>query len=151
MPLPPEFLKKGGGDAPADDKAPPFGKKEDKPKTDEKSAAKPKEDGADIGKQVENVLDEAEKAGEIEPLNALVAEQGLDCTGRELFKYAQDDDRTAGKKASEVADMLRNEPDLLDDIVALKHKDNPPEKGPSFEDVMRDTKKKDAPADDDFA
>jgi len=77
---------------------------------------------ADLSGQVEATLDAAEKAGSLKPLQELIDDQGLDCTARELFKYAQDDPATHGKKPEELAAMLAEDDGLVSDLLALKDK-----------------------------
>jgi hypothetical protein len=126
------------------------------PKTDEK----PNEADANaaLGDTVEKTLDAAEQAGELAPLQAVVDEMGLDVTPRELFKYAQDlGPPTHGAKPDALAQMLREDDGLVDDIMRAKDADqrksdsSAPEE--SFADVMRrkkaepKPKKKEAPDD----
>lgn len=117
MPTPPPFPPKG----PLDDAAPPMG-----------SAASEAED------MTGQLLDAATKAGVTQPLDDLAAEEGLGCTGADLLKYAQDIPELHGKDVKDIAEALRADPDLLQEVVAKKGGDKPAA-GPSesFDDVKK--------------
>jgi len=53
------------------------------------------------------------------PLKAVVDEMGFTMKPEELIIVAQKDDRTAGKSPAELADMLRADDALYDDLEAL--------------------------------
>jgi len=101
----------------------------------------------DINGQVDSVLDAATKGGELAPLEALVKEEGLDCTAAQLLKYAQDDPDTHGKKPAELAAMLRADPTLVKDII--QRKDGEDNKAMSSGENFESVRKKASPKDDD--
>lgn len=117
MPMPPPFPPKG----PPDAEKPPMG-----------AAA------AEADDMTGKLLDAATKAGVTQPLDDLAAEEGLDCTGADLLKYAQDIPELHGKDVKDIAEALRADPDLLQEVVARKGGDAP-EAGPSesFDDVKK--------------
>lgn len=53
------------------------------------------------------------------PLKAVVDEMGFTMKPEELLIVAQKDDRTAGKSPAELADMLRTDETLYDDLEAM--------------------------------
>lgn len=65
----------------------------------------------------EQMLEAATKAGVTKPLDDLAAEAGLDCTGAELLKYAQDIAELHGRPVTEIAQALRSDAELRHAVV----------------------------------
>ena len=61
----------------------------------------------------------AEGQAKLAPLKAVVDEMGFTMKPEELLIIAQKDDRTAGKSPAELADMLRADDTLYDDLEAM--------------------------------
>lgn len=76
--------------------------------------------GGAMQEDVVSMLDAAEKAGALKPLDQYAKEEGLPCSGRELLQYAQNVPETHGKKPEELVAMFRENPDLADEVLAAK-------------------------------
>jgi hypothetical protein len=61
----------------------------------------------------------SEGQAKLAPLKAVVDEMGFTMKPEELLIIAQKDDRTAGKSPAELADMLRADDTLYDDLEAM--------------------------------
>lgn len=82
---------------------------------------KPAEGGAAPSpKEVADLIGTAESDGKLKALEDLMVEQGWDEDPGALIILAQKDDRTAGKSPDELAEMMRSDPSLYDDLVAYK-------------------------------
>lgn len=113
---------------------PPFPPKPDAGAPSEGGAAAEAEAGT------EKMLGAATEAGVTKPLDDLAAEEGLECTGADLLKYAQDIPELHGKSVDDIATALRGDPDLLQEVVDRKQGDKPEGDGApaeSFEDVKK--------------
>lgn len=67
--------------------------------------------------EVETKLSDAEASGKLKPLSDWLAGEGRDdLDAKELLKLAQKDERTRGKPPEEIAQMLTDDPALLDDL-----------------------------------
>ena len=129
MPMPPPFPPKAEG------AAPPF------PPDEGMGAA------AEAKAGTEKILGAATEAGVTKPLDDLAKEEGLDLTGAELLKYAQDIPELHGKSVEEIAEALRSDMDLLDEVVAKKSGEAT-EPGEDF-NAVKDRMMKDMPEDND--
>lgn len=70
----------------------------------------------------ESVVDKMlspEGQASLEPLKKLIDEMGFTMKAEELLIAAQKNPDTAGKSPAEVADMIRAEPSLYDDLEAM--------------------------------
>jgi len=76
------------------------------------------EDAAGSKTVVEQMFTPEGKA-KLEPLKAVADEMGFSMSPSELLIVAQKDERTAGKSPQELADMLRTDETLYDDLEAL--------------------------------
>jgi len=68
----------------------------------------------------ENLLDKAEEAGALAPVEAALKAEGADISARDMMKYAQFDDRTKEKTPDELAAMIAEDTSLIADIAAVK-------------------------------
>lgn len=92
-PAPPFPPKGDGGPPPGDDKKPTVG----------------------------GMLDEADAGGKLEPIKAVLKDMGRDdIDAKEVLKLAQKDDRTHGKSPDELAEMMKGDDTLLDDLMEYK-------------------------------
>lgn len=76
--------------------------------------------GAPGGPSVEDLLSDAKASGKLAPLEEVIAEEGYPVTAEALLEMAQQDDRTHGKSPEELADMLRADSSLFDDLEATQ-------------------------------
>ena len=63
---------------------------------------------------------EAESSGKLKALDEVMTEFGWPTKSGDLLMLAQKDDRTKGKSPEEIADMLRADPSLYDDLMAYQ-------------------------------
>lgn len=76
----------------------------------------------------ERLLDNAEGAGALKPVEDALKAEGADLSARDAMKYAQFDDRTKAKTPDELAAMIADDPSLIEDLIAEKEKQTGGEK-----------------------
>lgn len=80
----------------------------------------PKPGAAPDPKATVAAVGEAESSGKLKALDEVMAEFGWPTKSGDIIMLAQKDDRTKGKSPEEIANMLREDPSLYDDLMAYQ-------------------------------
>lgn len=78
------------------------------------------EGGPPTAETLVSEIGKAEQDGKFQKLKDLMQEEGWDEDPGSLLMLAQKDDRTKAKSPDELADMMRSDPSIYDDLLAYK-------------------------------